>query len=994
MAILRAAATANFTLDNTGTAALITGLTLTPAADDYFLYATIEFITPSAAPAEDDVFSVWVGGTQIDHTRRTYQGDTSIDDASIVYVLSCKVSPGGSDDVEIRHTRTSASAPCIASNREMTLLPIPAAGTDYEESSTSNDSTTSGTFSTIVGMARTPVSGTYLVAFSSSATGASNQSGAFRISVDGTPIAHTLREIFWESSGSSQELAIGIFAEVTVNGSEEIEIEFATSSTVTVHDRTMNLIPVASDDIFEASGTADDTDSTTTDKLLDDMTITDPGADDYLTMFSMSVAWGTLSGGDSGLVTLSVHEGGSVVTDSERLNEVENSLDNTYWVAFCGGRVTVGGGTDDLEIFWQGATTNTRTGRERTFVAIRELSAPASATISDVDSDYGAASDEFDVDENVLDVNGAVFEAVQGTGTVWLADETTLAASDAEVDLAAAIGTWGDTEIILDLTNLSAGDLTDIEALIVSDGPALFIILVNDSAEETSLPVTVHRAKAFAMSLSANIAASGENTTGQLTAPAAGSFGGGRIQDDENPADTVDIGDGEYFEDEWCIEALPASVLGETYLFRVLIDADPADTITVIPGLTIAVGGTLFFQTVTGAVAPAGATVKETLKALAGANTPAGTISRETLKLVAGSVTPTGVVVKKTLKVLAGVVTPSGALATATLFFRTLTGALTPTGAVIKQVQKKVAGSLTPTGGITVRDVLKNVAGTVAPSGVIVRRTNKNVDGVVAPSGVLTSASVFFRSIAGALTPVGAIVKQVQKKVSGSVASAGVMVRDISKSVAGVVTPTGAVNKFTTKIPFLGAVTPTGELTAITIFLRAVAGVLTPTGAITKETQKKVAGSLTPTGVMTRGTQKNIAGAVTPTGAMTKETQKALAGAVTPTSILATLVTIKLSVVGFLTPAGAVTKRTEKSVAGDVGPTGALNKKTTKIPFLGSVTPASVLQTGLIIGKSIAGALTPTGGLGTIFTPGSAGDRMLRKMFTVVDRLRHKPKNS
>ena len=378
MAILRAAATGAFTLNNTGTAVLITGLTLTPASGDYFLYCTIEFTTPAAAGAQLDTFSVWVGGTQLDHTRRQYLNNTSIDNASITYVLSCEVSPNGSQDVEIRFTTSSGATPNIAANREMTLFPVPATGTAYEQTSTTNDTTNSATHSTIVGMAVTPASGTYLVAFSSSATSsAASGIGAFRISIDGTPEAHTLREIFWESSGADQELSVGIFAEVTVNGSEEVQVEFASSNgtaTITVHDRTMNLIPIGSGDIFQATGTVDDTDSTTTDKLLDDMTITDPGADDYLTMFSMSVAWGSLAA-DQGRVTMSVHEGGAVVTDSERENEVEDSLDNAYWVAYCGGRVTVAGGTDDLEIFWQGASTVARTGRERTFVAIRELTA-------------------------------------------------------------------------------------------------------------------------------------------------------------------------------------------------------------------------------------------------------------------------------------------------------------------------------------------------------------------------------------------------------------------------------------------------------------------------------------------------------------------------------------------------------------------------------------------------------------------------------------------
>ena len=377
MAILRAAATGAFTLNNTGTAVLITGLTLTPASDDYFLYATIEFETPSAAPAQTDTFSVWVGGSEIAHSLRTYFGNTSIDLASITYVLSCKVSPNGSQDVEIRHTRSSATAPCIASKRELTLFPI-GAGTDYQQTSVSNDTTNSATFSTIVSMAVTPASGTYMVAFSSSATAsAASADAGLRISIDGTPEAHTLREIFWESSGADQELSVGMFAIITVNGSEEVQVEFNSgngTATITVHDRTMNLIPIASADAKQATGTADDTDSTTTDKLLDDMTITDPGADDYLTMWSMSVAWGSLAA-DQGRVTMSVHEGGAIVTDTDRDNEVEDSLDNAFWVAYTGGRVTVGGPTDDLEIFWQGASTVARTGRERTFVAIRELTA-------------------------------------------------------------------------------------------------------------------------------------------------------------------------------------------------------------------------------------------------------------------------------------------------------------------------------------------------------------------------------------------------------------------------------------------------------------------------------------------------------------------------------------------------------------------------------------------------------------------------------------------
>lgn len=256
----------------------------------------------------------------------------------------------------------------------MTLFPMPLAGTDYQLTATGDASTSSGTMATISGMTQVPVAGTYLCIFTSSwKNGTSSGIGELQIAVAGVAEAHSFRDFFWESSGDDQEYCIMTLAKVTMDGVDAITVQFASQNgTTTVGERTMNLIPLASGSIFQAIGTVNDTDSTTTDKLLDDMTITDPGADDYLTMFSMTQAFGTLSSDDA-RVTYSIHEGGSVVTDSERDNEIEDSLDDTYHLAFCGGRVTVGSGTSDLEVFWQGASTATRTGRNRTFIAMREL---------------------------------------------------------------------------------------------------------------------------------------------------------------------------------------------------------------------------------------------------------------------------------------------------------------------------------------------------------------------------------------------------------------------------------------------------------------------------------------------------------------------------------------------------------------------------------------------------------------------------------------------
>lgn len=191
--------------------------------------------------------------------------------------------------------------------------------------------------------------------------------------------------------------------------------------------------------------------------------------------------------------------------------------------------------------------------------------------ITDVDTD-----EDYDDAETGVVITGSVFEATQGTGKVEISDNAVYATG---TKVAQTVTAWADTSITI--TGV-LGTLTP--------GP-LWIWVTNDSAERNvAFVVSVHRAKAFAMSLSANIAASGENTTGQLTAPTAGTFFGGRIQDDENPADAVNPGSGQYLEDEWCIEALPASVDGETYQFRVLVDGVVQGTITVTPQLTISSG--------------------------------------------------------------------------------------------------------------------------------------------------------------------------------------------------------------------------------------------------------------------------------------------------------------------------------------------------------------------------------------------------------------------
>ncbi|MEE8306587.1 MAG: hypothetical protein V3R81_04935 [Gammaproteobacteria bacterium] len=241
--------------------------------------------------------------------------------------------------------------------------------------------------------------------------------------------------------------------------------------------------------------------------------------------------------------------------------------------------------------------------------------------ITDVDGD-----EDYDDAETSVVITGTRFEASQGTGKVEISDNAVYATG---TKIEQTVTGWGDTSITVTgvLSTLAPG--------------ALWMWITNDSAERNALGfvVTVHRAKAFGMAASSYIAASGEDTTAQLNAPTAGTFFGGRIQDDENPADTLDPGDGQFFEDEWCIEALAASVDAETYQFRVLVGVSPVDTTTVTPELTIGGG-----ETASGAVTigkPTTAGVAEIVKPASGAvsiGKPTSTGVSEIIKPASGAV--------------------------------------------------------------------------------------------------------------------------------------------------------------------------------------------------------------------------------------------------------------------------------------------------------------------------------------------------------------------
>ena len=378
MAILRAAATASFTLDNTGAPVLITGLTLTPAADDYIAFATIEVEHFSTGGGDLNSFSIFVGGTVVTASVRGIQEEASLNTSHVTIALSAEVSPTGAQDVEIRHTTEAGGDDLVALKRELTLFPIPAAGTSSEDSDAADDTLATATWTTLDSMTRTPVADDYLLIFTTDAEGPADVDLGFRVSVGGTHLQHTHRQFANNGSLPNSTRPVMIACMVSPNGSQVVEIEWSRvdgAGTITCHQRAMNLIPVATADIVEATGTADDSRTTGDDEILiDDMTITDPGADDWLVCFSAYDSVGTVG---THATTYMIHEGGAIVTDSDRRNDHDESEDSTNLPVLAGGRVTIAGATDDLEMFWDilPASIPTWTVHERTLVAIREASA-------------------------------------------------------------------------------------------------------------------------------------------------------------------------------------------------------------------------------------------------------------------------------------------------------------------------------------------------------------------------------------------------------------------------------------------------------------------------------------------------------------------------------------------------------------------------------------------------------------------------------------------
>ncbi len=154
----------------------------------------------------------------------------------------------------------------------------------------------------------------------------------------------------------------------------------------------------------------------------------------------------------------------------------------------------------------------------------------------------------------------------------------------------------GGTRFKMDIAGVNKIDYTDSARTLIGKQFGWGARTGGLNAEHRYKNVTLYSAsyvQAIVLSPSGNITASGETTTFQLAAPSGKStanFIAGRMQDDENPPDAVEIMETEYTEMEWCLMATTDATIGATYEFRVVEQDTPVVLInpyTVNPQWTI-----------------------------------------------------------------------------------------------------------------------------------------------------------------------------------------------------------------------------------------------------------------------------------------------------------------------------------------------------------------------------------------------------------------------
>ncbi len=195
-----------------------------------------------------------------------------------------------------------------------------------EASATDSPTSTSTTYEVIPGMTLTPGGGDYLAWFSASINGDGSLPGDIFIAlfVNGVIVPHTERQLHFDSSWDAGVFMFsGTHALVQPTDGQVVDVRWFASSltTMTVLQRTLNLIKLDAADVDEVTATADDTTLSTSYTAMDSMQIT-PGAGKFALFFTTTIE----GDGTDDDVRCAVFVDGVIVQHTERSWVQESSI--------------------------------------------------------------------------------------------------------------------------------------------------------------------------------------------------------------------------------------------------------------------------------------------------------------------------------------------------------------------------------------------------------------------------------------------------------------------------------------------------------------------------------------------------------------------------------------------------------------------------------------------------------------------------------------------
>ena len=231
---------------------VLDSMTSTPPAGDYLLLfgTSIEMDTDADLAA----VAVHVGGTILQHSERTAHREQSYNQYGTPTFIACKVSPNGSQAVDVRWQRQAGSGTLTARHRMLTLVKV-ASGDLLETSGTTDDTDVSTTPVVVDNLTlTTPAADDWVAVFSASdhqVTGGTLFT--YGIYVGASLVAASERDNFHEGSLDAADVWIATHSLVAPNGAQNVDVRWNGNDTGSriIRERTLVLVREAAAAVTE-----------------------------------------------------------------------------------------------------------------------------------------------------------------------------------------------------------------------------------------------------------------------------------------------------------------------------------------------------------------------------------------------------------------------------------------------------------------------------------------------------------------------------------------------------------------------------------------------------------------------------------------------------------------------------------------------------------------------------------------------------------------------